>query len=190
MKQVEIVKNDDDIKSPKKKLIEKETEILLTEKKPVLTRNKVPPKPKVFNNIQRNEQGIKLKKNGEPDIRSMTGKERIKKVREALERAKQAKMQQYNDVDTESDEDTYEFEVKIEEAKKEPEPAPPKPTAPVEPVHVEPVKPVKQTEPEIDLTKAELEKLRLENQKLKSQFSFNDHMNRISNLSRTMKLKF
>jgi beta-glucosidase-like glycosyl hydrolase len=187
MKQVEIVKEP---KQPNKKkakeiptgeiitkIVENETEISITQEKPIIKKNHVPPKIKkerLINKNVRNEQGIRLTKKGLPDKRSELGKERIIKVREALMRAKKAKQETITEVDSDTDDDTYEYEVKTEkivEAKAEPAP----------PVSV----PASVPEPML-----EVEKLKEENAKLKSSYFFNEHLNKVSNLSRSMKLKF
>lgn len=184
---VEILKSENeptDKKTPRGKKIttidETETEIIISqdeiEQKPKIKKNKVPEKVKIINKNIRNEQGFKLTKKGDVDKRSINGKERILKVREALERAKQAKMQTVAVDESDSDDDTYEYEVKIEDVKTKENIAQPQP------------------EPKPDLvveqTKAELEKLKIENSQLKQQYSFNEHLNRISNMSRSIKMKF
>lgn len=164
--------------------------------KQVIPKNALPkaePKPKPPINV-------KLTKKGEIDRRVQRGIENITKVREALDRAKKLKMEQKELDDDDSDDDEEEeFEYEIQpikpvEDKVEPELSPVQEK--VEP-EVSPVKEKVDPEPiiepyvqEITLTKKELEKLRLENEKLKSQYTFNEHMNRISSMARSMKIKF
>ena len=184
-KGVEIISADSEpptVKQTKSKKItkidERENEIVVSQEEiqpePKPKKNKVPNKVKIINKNIRNEQGFKLTKSGNVDKRSINGKERITKVREALERAKQAKMQTVSIAESDSDDDTYEYEVKIQDVKE---------NIPPEPIVAKP-------DPVVEQTKVELEKLKIENSQLKQQYSFNEHLNRISNLSRSIKMKF
>ena len=187
-KGIEIVSGDIEPNTKKQPRTKKITKINETENEIVVSqeeiepeikpkKNKVPPKVKIINKNVRNEQGYKLTKTGNVDKRSINGKERITKVREALERAKQAKMQTVSVDESDSDDDTYEYEVKIQDVKQIETPAP----TPA---------PVSIPDTVVEQTKAELELLKIENSKLKQQYSFNEHLNRISNMSRSIKMKF
>jgi hypothetical protein len=120
-----------------------------------------------------------IRKNGEPDRRSKTSKENIKKSR-VYQALQENKTMMKNVVVESSSEDEFEYEI-VEKAKKE------KPDKPVKPEKPEVKKQVadipEEPHPEQKFQE-ELELLKAENFKLKKAVDQNKHLSKINNLSR------
>ena len=134
-----------------------------------------------------NENGELLTKRGQVDKRSLMGpnsSEKLKKRwQQVAEKNKNTNVKVVATVDSDSDSEP-EFEIETIQ--------PPVPPVPVP----EPPKPsstelfIKQEEEKRKKFDEEIFKLKEENNKLKSGLHFNDHLNRISHMAKSVKLKF
>jgi len=150
-------------------------------------------KKKIKKKYEKNEQGQRITKNGE--IHKATGRD-MSKVQEGLKkwREKQKKLKEEAKTkvvvkeDSDSDED-IEYEIDdIEIAKVEPKVIEKEIVKEVEKEVIKEV-PVEVVKPDLNVVK-ENEELKQKNKKLEDSFNFNQHLNRISSMSRQTNLKF
>lgn len=140
----------------------------------------------------RNEKGIKLNKDGTEDKRSANYyngplyKAILARKKEAVESEPSKKKVVYTPI-VESDSDTdVEFEIELMQPVSAPAPTP----LPVE-QHNGTNEYLKKQEAEREkMLSEQIKAMELENKKLKDDFHFNSHLNRISLSARNMKLKF
>ena len=154
--------------------------------------NPNPPEPKKVKPKREklfNEKGQRIKKNGELYCTDMS------KAQEGLKKWKEAKKKQMEEAktkvvkeDSDTDEDV-EYEIEDIEVKK-PEPKVIEKEI-VKEVEKEVIKevPVEIVKPDLNVVK-ENEELKQKNKKLEDSFNFNQHLNRISSMSRQTNLKF
>ena len=136
---------------------------------------------------------VKLKKNGDIDKRSLNYAMKHQTVREALDKAKQVKTQEIEEDDDESESEEEEFEIKPLAKKTAPEPVE-RPPSPIPEAQPEPT-PTPAPKPSVDYEeymriKQEREELEKEREMLKKRFDFNQHLNRLSRISKQVQLKF
>jgi hypothetical protein len=133
------------------------------------------------------ENGTLLTKRGQPDKRSNpthSGENLKKRWQQVAEANKNKNVKVSATVDSESDSEP-EFEIETISA-----PAPPVVETPPEPTPSRTELYIKQEEEKRRKYDEEIFKLKEENSKLKTGLVYNDHLNRISHLAKSVKLKF
>lgn len=169
---------------------------------------KLPKKPEKKQQYTKLEDGtvVRLNKKGEPDKRCGPNGTTVNNLKKSVEaKVKEAlqtvKKQEYDDDDesdsSESEEEEYEItpKKKLSSPRAEPEPIPEIPSSP-QAVHLL-ATPVQAT-PKVDYDeylrlkkeKEQLEEVKRQNEILKKQFNFNEHLNKLSRLSHNVKIKF
>lgn len=140
--------------------------------------------------MDRNEKGEPLKKDGTVLKKNIKGLEALARYREQKKKMKEEKEQQRLEVkdDSESDEND-EFEIEAVEVKKIEPKVIEKEVEVIKEVEKIVEKPVEVIKPDLNVVK-ENEELKIRNKKLQDSFEFNQHLSRISNLSRSTNLKF
>ncbi len=140
--------------------------------------------------MDRNEKGEPLKKDGTVLKKNTKGLEALARYREQKKKMKEEKEQQRLEVkdDSESDEDD-EYEIEAVEVKKIEPTIIEKEVEVIKEVEKIVEKPVEVVKPDLNVVK-ENEELKIRNKKLQDSFEYNQHLSRISNLSRSTNLKF
>jgi hypothetical protein len=140
--------------------------------------------------MDRNEKGEPLKKDGTVLKKNTKGLEALARYRENKKKMKEEKEQQRLEVkdDSESDEND-EYEIEAVEVKKIEPKVIEKKVEVIKEVEKIVEKPVEVVKPDLNVVK-ENENLKEKNRKLENLFEFNQHLSRISNLSRSTNLKF
>lgn len=192
--EIEITKSQTDDKPPEEPVkIDTETSVK-QETPPPRPPTPRPPKPKPKGVYQKtillqDENGNRLTKKGTIDKRAQSSKENLKKSRvyqQILEKKKAGELVKEKVVSVTPYPDTSDSETEFEvEGKLEIEPEPPKPVR-------------NGTDDFIKKQEAEREKMladqikamEIENKRLKDQFHYNSHLNRLQTLSTNVKLKF
>jgi hypothetical protein len=163
-----------------KKLIESDNELIVN----IIQ----PPKPKVDRKMKRNEKNEPVKKDGTPMKRSTKGLEALARYREQKKKMKEEKEQKIEiKEDSSSDEEEIEYEIEEVEVKKIQPKVIEKEV--VKEVEKEVIKEVAVVKPDPVVVK-ENQELKQKNRHLENMFEWNNHLSRISNLSRQTNLKF
>lgn len=143
--------------------------------------------------VLRDAEGRKLTKTGAIDKRAESSLKNLAKSRvyQAIQQAKAAKKAPVlpvveSESDSESDADEFEMEEMVVKKRSEPQ------IVEKEIIKEIPVEKIveKIIEKEDVESKAELEKIKVENAKLKDKFTFNSHLNRLSSLSKQVSIRF
>jgi hypothetical protein len=164
-----------------KKLIESDNELIVN----IIQ----PPKPKVDRKMKRNEKNEPVKKDGTPMKKSTKGLEALARYREQKKKMKEQKEQKIEiKEDSDSDEE-IEYEIEEVEVKKiQPKVIEKEVVKEIEKEVIKEV-PIEIVKPDLNVVK-ENEELKIRNRKLQDSFEWNNHLSRISNLSRQTNLKF
>lgn len=176
---------------PRKKVIETEVPpIIGMDSGKEISDGAVKAKKKV---VLRDSEGRKLTKTGAIDKRAESSLKNLQKskVYQAIQQAKAAKKAPVipvveSEAESDDSDDSYEMEELVVKKRSEPQ------VIEKEVIKEIPVEKIveKIIEKEDVESKEELKKIKAENAKLKDNFQFNSHLNRISNLAKQVSIKF
>jgi hypothetical protein len=169
--------------------LQKQTTLKKELKRDEIRREKVPPAPKLGRpkkDVPRNSEGQKLKKDGTVDKRAETGMKNLQKSRvyqqilenKKLKETTKGKVAVYSPiVDDDTSDDDVEFvieedqDIKAEKTRTQ--------------MYLEKQEQIREQE-----LKEQIKKYEEENKKLKESFNYNSHLNKISHMASSVKLKF